>query len=121
MTKPTPNPWTRECAEVRGPDGVAVCLVNYNHDEPRTLHEPNARLIVASCNAIQSAAEKLGRDPVELAEDLQGKLAPIIKLSERLAEMPRPDELDSPIPRAALVVRLDELIWEARGALAEDK
>jgi len=73
--KPTPGPWWyQENSDVythiiRSGENRFVLSVRQS-SAPEA--EADARLIVASVNAIHSAAEKLGRDPVGLAQDLQG-------------------------------------------------
>lgn len=105
--KPTPGPWfndgERETVDmpivhISGPNGKPVCdvwstMTDITPDEEfatdgyvlQPEDHANAHLIVASCNAIQSAAEKLGVDPVALAEGLQGgKLADAFEASRSI-------------------------------------
>ncbi len=68
-------------AKEYGPGCVEQRLVNPTGATGKISNR--ARLIVASCNAIQAAAEKLGEDPTELAERLgNGHLADLIAIGE---------------------------------------
>jgi hypothetical protein len=81
---------------------VAYSWRPLDYDTPRNM--ANARLIVASCNAFQSDADRLRVNPVELAEALQdGGIAELVReltawsdfgdndVSGILARIPKPE------------------------------